>query len=113
MALITFPINPNVGVSEEYIGSVETLQYANGAETRTEAVPQRRSIVLSWNNVTLTEKTLIVDTLRFSNGINTFEWLYPGDATATTWVASRMFRVRRDAGEYFTISARLTEVLNG
>lgn len=113
MALITFPLSPNVGVFEDYFGEVETLQYANGGETRTEVIPQRRSIALSWNNVTLIEKNLILDTLRFSNGINTFEWLYPGDPRPVTWVASRIFRVRRDAGEYFSVTARLTEVKNG
>lgn len=110
MALITFPINPNVGVNEEFSGETETLRYANGTQTRSEITPPKRSLSVSWRNVTSLERTLIVDTLRFSSGINSFEWLYPGDAEATTWVAARNFRVTRLAGDYYTITARLDEV---
>ena len=109
MALITFPINPNVGVNEEYTGETETLNYANGTQTRTQITPQKRSLSLSWSNVTSLERTLILETLRFSAGVNSFEWIYPGDAEPTRWVASSNFRVTRLAGEYYTITARLIE----
>ena len=74
---MSFPINPQVGATEEFTVDIAKIRYASGKETRAQRTPLQRSIVLIFPNVIRAHKDAIQTILLGSQGLNYFTWAYP------------------------------------